>query len=292
MNSNAASTMALASIGLVPALYRPATWRNSTPILDINSVGDGKTIRLSSYTSRFENLIRPRVPRPVVPTEAARRAEGCVGHFQNGFTKDRVVLVGFRIIDERFEEAARRELIGISPTTTVWQHLEQCADGFDRDQRPDGDGEPGRPGRWGPVAHRMLSGLGCRASGSGTRAERPCSGPIRVRSSRRPSGPAVDTKRAASPAGGQRVTVTPESTSEGGRYARGRYARGQPRGKPSVDPSPPSLCQKPAIGCARPATTAPSSDWVRSWPPPRGFGAPTAAPRAPRSSSSSSRCGG
>jgi len=45
----------------------------------------------------------------------------------------------------------------------------------------------------------------------------------------------MGTERAASPAGGQRVTVTPESAS-----GRGRYARSRPRGRPSVDRSPPS----------------------------------------------------
>ena len=53
----------------------------------------------------------------------------------------------------------------------------------------------------------------------------------------------MGTERAASPAG-QRVAMTPESASEAsarGRYARGRYARGRPRGRPSVDPSSPSL---------------------------------------------------
>ena len=86
----------------------------------------------------------------------------------------------------------------------------------------------------------MLPGLGRRASGSGTRAERPSSGPIRVRSSgARPGRPWAPSAPPARPA--QRVTVTPESASEGGRYARGRYARGRPRGKPSVDPASPSL---------------------------------------------------
>jgi hypothetical protein len=50
----------------------------------------------------------------------------------------------------------------------------------------------------------------------------------------------MGTERAASPAG-ERVTVTSESANEGGRYSRGRYARGRPRGRPSVDASSPSL---------------------------------------------------
>ena len=126
----------------------------------------------------------------------------------------------------------------------------------------------------------------------GTRAERPSSGPIRVRSPRRPSGPAMGTERAASPAGQPRHRdARVGERGEGGTRGAGTRGAGPAAGLPWTLRRRPS-CQKPAIGCARPAATAPSSDWVPSRPPPRGFGAPTAAPRAPRSSSSSSRCGG
>ena len=64
-----------------------------------------------------------------------------------------------------------------------------------------------------PVARRMLSRLGRRASGSGTRAERPCSGPIRVPELPAPvrAGPGHQPRRR--PGRVARVTVTPESAS-------------------------------------------------------------------------------
>lgn len=60
----------------------------------------------------------------------------------------------------------------------------------------------------GTVSRRMLSRLGRRAPGTRTRAERPSSCPIRAQGPRRPPDPAMGAKRAVSPSGKLRVTLT------------------------------------------------------------------------------------
>jgi ABC transporter substrate binding protein len=72
MNSNAASTITLASIGLVPALYRPATARNSMPIRAIDSVAEGKDDQIIIVDQPVGEFDQARMSRPVI--QRRRRA--------------------------------------------------------------------------------------------------------------------------------------------------------------------------------------------------------------------------
>ena len=161
----------------------------------------------------------------------------------------------------------------------------------DRDQRPDGDGKSGRRGDGGVQLHVAcfhVWDVERQIPGREPSVRLPARSGFRAPDAR-PGRPWAPSAPAARPSSSRPhdARVGKRGESRGG----GTRGAGPAAGLPWTLRRRPS-CQKPAIGCARPAATAPSSDWVPSRPARRGFGAPTAAPRAPRSSSSSSRCGG